>query len=134
MSSLESRVYKGYTLISDLGIEKHLFFRPTDEDSTIATTIDFWKSKNWKVKDLYSSDDLSEFLCYWFKFIGDLATNGDNNIRCCDVRYWGCVCRELIDFMKDEDLYWDDIGISGELYIHLSIVADNHKYCILMED
>lgn len=129
-----NQTYKGYTLVNEFGVEKYLFFRPTDEDSEVEASLNFWKSKGWTVKDVYKGDDLSEFLSYWFRFIRDLATDSDNNFCCGRVKYWGCVCRELIDLMKDEDIYWGDIGIEGELFIHLSIVADNHKYCVLMED
>lgn len=123
--------YKGYTLVNELGIEKHLFFRPNEETES---TIIFWQSKGWEIKDVYTSLDLSVFLAYWFKYFGKLATDREQNFCCGKVKLWGTYCRELIDYMGDEDLDWEDIGVDGELYIHLSIVADNHKFCVLMED
>lgn len=130
--SLSTDVFKGYTLVSDLGLEKYIFFRPTD--SGVTETLDFWKSKGWEVKDVYTSDSLLDFLRYWFGFIRNLATDTKGDFNCARIRYWGTVCRELIDLMGDQDLDWVDLGFDGELFIHLNIIADNHKYCVLMED
>lgn len=127
-------MYKGYTLVNELGVEKYLFFRPTENGSQVIASIDFWKSKGWEVKDVFREESLKEFLTYWFKFFGRLATDREQNFCCGKVKLWGTYCRELIDYMGDEDLDWSDLGMDGELFIHLSIIADNYNFCVLMEE
>lgn len=132
--AVSENVYRGYTFENEFGNVKYVFFRPDNEDAEIDATIKFWASKGWEVKDLYKNENLGVFLLYWFRVISKLSTDKDSVFCCGKVRYWGIVCKELMDFMGDEDLDWSDLGIDGELFIHLSIIADNHKYCILMEE
>ena len=127
--------YKGYTLVNELGNEKIIFFRPTEDKEQVKSCVDFWESKGWRLKEICRKESLKDFLIYWFKCIAEWATDREQNFCCGKVKIWGCYCRELLDFMcDDEDLDWSDLGMDGELFIHLSIIADNHNFCVLMEE
>lgn len=87
----------------------------------------------FEVKELYETCVLSDFLLYGLHYIDSKCLDRDNNPPTCStLSACGLYARNIMDFMSEYDIDWQDLDKDGELYICLSIFADNNKRCILM--
>lgn len=87
----------------------------------------------FEVKEIYETPVLTDFLLYGLHYIDSKCLDRDNNPPTCStLSACGLYARDIMDFMSEYDIDWQDLDKDGELYICLSIFADNQKKCILM--
>lgn len=89
--------------------------------------------QGWNISNISKYDEVLPFVMSALEWVRCRACNSVDEPNCGNLMYYGSICRDILDFMSQYDIDWQDVQRDGELYICLSIFSQNMNKCILMK-